>query len=111
MLDLFIHLFILVSYLSVFVTIFVFCFCLVIQISCILETCPRFSIALYNVESLDLKSNILYDFFCDFILLYVLLQCMSILVVEIKIKIKKKKKRAPKLEFARFAKTPISSLF
>ena len=83
-----IYLFILVSYLSVYGGNICF-LCLVIQISCILEISPRFSIALLNVESLDLKSNILYDFFCDFVLLYVLLQCMSILVVVIK---KKKKK-------------------
>ena len=83
-----IYLFILVSYLSVFGGNICF-LCLVIQISCILEISPRFSIALLNVEPLDLKSNILYNFFCDFVLLYVLLQCMSILVVVIK---KKKKK-------------------
>ena len=78
-----IYLFILVSYLSVFGGNICF-LCLVIQISCILEISPRFSIALLNVEPLDLKSNILYNFFCDFVLLYVLLQCMSILVVVIK---------------------------
>ena len=33
------------------------------QISCILETSLRFSIALWKVESLDLKSNIFYAFF------------------------------------------------
>ena len=64
-----IYLFILASYLSVFGGNIYF-LCLVIQISCILETSQRFSNALY-VESLDLKSNILYDFLCDFILLYV----------------------------------------
>ena len=94
-----IYLFILVSYLSVYGGNICF-LCLVIQISCILEISPRFSIALLNVESLDLKSNILYDFFCDFVLLYVLLQCMSILVVVIK---KKQKNFVPPMYDTRFS--------
>ena len=58
-------------------------FCFWWQYSFSLFSHPRFSIALLNVESLDLKSNILYDFLSDFVLLYVLLQCMSIFVVVI----------------------------
>ena len=70
--------------------------CLVIQISCLLETSLRFSIALQNLECLDLKSNILYDFLCDSIYYYMYVNtCRNKKVIKIK-KIKKEKKQKKK---------------